>query len=68
MYTLVRSLPLRQLLLEQAIPFTASFLIADRFYKFHSFALETLAFLATWFVLDLGLKLAYSAWRSFSKE
>jgi hypothetical protein len=28
-----------------------AFVIAEQFYKFHSFTLETLAFLATWFVL-----------------
>jgi len=30
-------------------------LIAELFYKFHSFLLETGAFLATWFVVDLVL-------------
>ena len=29
-----------------------SFVIASVFYKFGSFALEAVAFLATWFVLD----------------
>jgi hypothetical protein len=28
-----------------------AFVIAEQFYKFHSFTLETLAFLATWWVL-----------------
>jgi len=28
-------------------------LIAELFYKFHSFILECMAFLATWLVLDL---------------
>jgi len=28
-----------------------AFLIAEQVYKFHSFTLETVAFLATWFVL-----------------
>jgi hypothetical protein len=31
-----------------------AFVIAELFYKFHSFALECLAFLATWYVLSLG--------------
>lgn len=31
----------------------AAFLIAELFYKFHSFTLETGAFLATWLVLDI---------------
>lgn len=30
----------------------ASWVIAEVFYKFHSFTLECLAFLATWFVVD----------------
>jgi hypothetical protein len=29
-----------------------SLVIAELFYKFHSFTLECLAFLATWYVLD----------------
>jgi hypothetical protein len=28
-----------------------AFVIAEQFYKFHSFTLETIAFLATWFVI-----------------
>jgi len=32
----------------------ASFIVAELFYKFHSFALECLAFLATWYVLGLA--------------
>ena len=28
--------------------------MAELFYKFHSFTLETIAFLATWFVLDVS--------------
>ena len=53
MYTLVRSIPLRQLLLEQAPIIMASLLIAELLYKFHSFTLECIAFLVTWYVLDL---------------
>ena len=30
--------------------------IAELFYKFHSFTLECVAFLATWLVLDLALE------------
>jgi len=35
--------------------FLVAFLIAELFYKFHSFTLECAAFLATWFVLDGAL-------------
>ena len=52
MYSLVRLIPLRRLLLEQVPALAISFIIAELFYKFHSFTLETLAFLATWGVVD----------------
>ena len=52
MYTLIKMMPIRQLLLEQVPAIGASFVIAERFYKFHSFTLECIAFLATWFVAD----------------
>ena len=52
MYTLIKSIPLRRLLLEQGIALGASFIIAEIFYKFHSFALECAAFLVTWCFLD----------------
>ena len=55
MYTLIPALPLRRLLSEQAPAFGSSLLIAELFYKFHSFLLETGAFLATWFVVDIVL-------------
>jgi hypothetical protein len=35
-------------------PLAISFGVASFFFKFHSFALECLAFLALWFVLELG--------------
>lgn len=52
MYTLIRLVPFKQLLLEQAPALAVSFAIAETFYKFHSFTLECLAFLATWYVAD----------------
>ena len=52
MNTLVRSMPLKQLLIEQLPALIVSIVIAELFYKFHSFTLEALAFLATWFVVD----------------
>jgi len=53
MYTLIRTVSVRRLLLNQAPAIGGAILIAERFYKFHSFTLEALAFLATWFMLDL---------------
>jgi hypothetical protein len=58
MYTFVRSTSLRQLLLGQAPTLLVSMVIAELFYKFHSFTLECIAFLATWYVLDAGLQFA----------
>lgn len=61
MFTLVRTIPLRQLLTEQAPTLGVSLAIAEIFYKFHSFLLETGAFLLTWYVLD-GLRHLVSGW------
>ena len=55
MYTLLRSQPISSLLTTQAPALLVSFVIAEVFYKFHSFTLECLAFLATWFVIDAML-------------
>ncbi|MCI0507082.1 MAG: hypothetical protein L0Z73_13375 [Gammaproteobacteria bacterium] len=52
MYQLLRQIPTQQLLLRQLPGFLAAFLIAEMFYKFHSFTLECAAFLVTWFVID----------------
>jgi hypothetical protein len=52
MYTLIRTMPLRRLLLDQVPTLGLALLIAEVGYKFHSFLLETLAFLATWYAAD----------------
>jgi len=52
MYTLLRSVPISNLLALQAPALLASFIIAEMFFKFKSFTLECLAFLVTWFVID----------------
>ncbi len=65
MFTLIRTLSTRDLLLQQAPAFAASFAIAEVLYKFHSFALECLAFLATWYVLDGAADLARSGFRKW---
>jgi hypothetical protein len=52
MYSIFHNVPLRALLYVQAPALLASFVIAELFYKFHSFTLECLAFLGTWLVLD----------------
>ncbi|MDE2080628.1 MAG: hypothetical protein KGI90_04685 [Burkholderiales bacterium] len=52
MYDLISRLPARQLLLRQAPTLVGALAIAEMFYKWHSFLLETGGFLLTWFVLD----------------
>jgi hypothetical protein len=44
------------LLLEQVPALGLSFIIAELFYKFHSFTLECMAFLGTWYVIDAAIK------------
>ncbi len=56
MYTLIRSIPSRQFVLEQAPAIGTSLLIAELFYTFHSFTLECLAFLGTWYLLDRSIQ------------
>ena len=62
MYTLLRNQPISSLLTTQAPALLVSFVIAEVFYKFHSFTLECLAFLATWFVIDALLSVARNMW------
>ena len=52
MYSLVRLMPVARLLREQVPALALAFVIAELCYKFHSFTLETLAFLATWGLID----------------
>lgn len=62
MYTWFRSVPLHTLLSTQAPALLISFLIAEFFYKFHSFTLECLAFLVTWFLVDALATTLHGAW------
>ena len=64
MYTLIRSVTLRHLLVEQAPALFLSFIIAELFYKFHSFTLECMAFLATWYILDFLTQLIVKGLRA----
>ena len=52
MYTLASRSSARALLVVQAPALLSSLVIAELFYKFHSFTLECLAFLATWGAID----------------
>lgn len=52
MFQLMHSLTVSELFKRQLPVFLVAFLIAEFFYKFKSFALEAIAFLVTWYVLD----------------
>ena len=52
MYTFFRSQGFKVFMVAEAPYFLISFLIANQFYKFHSFGLELMGFMATWFVVS----------------
>lgn len=57
MFRLLTSISTGELFKRQVPVFLIAFVIAEFFYKFHSFALECGAFLATWFILDAAVHL-----------
>ena len=59
MFSLIKDLGLRVAAKQEAVPFLISFAIAEFFFKFKSFALECLAFLAVWFVLSFVQSLVF---------
>lgn len=68
MYTLLSLIPVKRLAYEQGPALIFAWIIAELFYKFHSFTLECGAFLATWFVLDaLIQRLVLPRFRSASE-
>ncbi len=62
MYTLFHNSSLRALLSLQGPPLLISFVVASLFFKGWGFALECMAFLALWFVLDAAFTGVRSAW------
>jgi hypothetical protein len=56
MYQFIHSLTVNDLFKRQLPVFVVAFVIAELFYKFHSFILETGAFLVTWYALDAALQ------------
>jgi hypothetical protein len=52
MFTLIRMLTWRDLLLARLPALLAALVIAETLYKFRSFLLETAAFLVTWYAID----------------
>ena len=51
-FSLIKDLGLLVAAKREAVPFLIAFGIAEFFFKFKSFALECVAFLAVWFVLS----------------
>ena len=56
MFTLIKSSTFPQIITKRLPGLVISLIIAEAFYKFHSFTLECLAFLATWFLVDLTIE------------
>jgi hypothetical protein len=52
MYSYVKQAGIPTVLAQEAPAFLTSFVIAEVFYKFHSFTLECAAFLVTWYALS----------------
>jgi hypothetical protein len=62
MYALLRQVGIREGVFVEAPSFALSLVVAESFYKFHSFTLECLAFLATWFVVSSLVRLGSLPW------
>ena len=59
MFSLLKDLGIRVALKQEAVPFLIAFGIAEFFFKFKSFALECVAFLAVWYVLSFLQSLVF---------
>jgi hypothetical protein len=57
MFTLTRGFTSRAAMLAETLSFAFALLIAELFYKFHSFTLECVAFLATWWIIGAAVSL-----------
>jgi hypothetical protein len=62
MYALISRLESPSVTIREATTFTFSLVVAEMFYKFHSFSLECAAFLVTWTAMsalaDLAVRLS----------
>lgn len=56
MYRMLAQMSAGELLTRQGPIILTAFIIAEIFYKFHSFTLECGAFLATWFLIDAAVE------------
>jgi hypothetical protein len=57
MLSLFSAIPPKRLLIEQLPAFAGAWVIAEFFYKFHSFSLECAGFLLTWAAFEKLLQL-----------
>lgn len=57
-YTLIRNVRSRDSLAAEVPGFLGAILIAEAFFKFHSFTLECIAFLATWLAISAVITFA----------
>ena len=64
MYTLLRNVGFRKGLMVEGPSLAASMIVAELFYKFHSFTLECGAFLATWLAVSCLVTLVQNAFIS----
>jgi hypothetical protein len=53
MIDLLRALRAHAAYKQRLVSFAPALIVSELFYKFHSFTLECLAFLATWLVFDV---------------
>jgi hypothetical protein len=57
MFTLVQTIGVNAAAKRELLPLATAFIVAELFYKFGSFALECVAFLATWYVFSFAFDL-----------
>ena len=55
MFTLIKSVSIRDLLLRLTPSLVVSLVLAEVFFKFGSFSLECIAFLVTWGAIDAAI-------------
>ena len=64
MYSLTRNLTLREFAVVEGPSFLASLVVAQVFFKFGSFALELMGFLALWWCVSGGIKFLETKFKS----
>lgn len=57
MYSMLKAVTVRRLQVSEVPGLVMSLVIAEFFYKFHSFTIEAVAFLGTWYVLSFIVNL-----------